>query len=65
MMSLPAGETTWVYFLQCGLFPVGGIRERSGRSVQPDRAHSQPPRLLPLQPHRLPAGGAALLHDQR
>lgn len=45
--------------------PVGGVRERSGCPVQPDGAHPQPPGRLLLQPHRFPAGDAALLHDQR
>ncbi len=43
---------------------LGGIRERSGSSVQPDGAHSQPPCCFRLQPHRLSTGCAALLHDQ-
>lgn len=46
------------------VLPVGGVRERSGRSVQPYWAYSQPPRRLLLQPHCVPAGDAVFLHDK-
>lgn len=55
-------KTSGLQYVFC---PAGGVRERSGSPVQPDGARPEPPVSHPVQPHRFPAGGAALLHDQR